>query len=137
MAEFQSLYRASPSVFVRSQQHWYHYARRTFATAVNNSSTINQKPARPATQFKDKLNTGPSFADFVGGRGDPIAPEEALELRTAMVGPAGRQKQITRLPEWLKTPVPTGDNFKKIKKDLRGLNLHTGECCIHDIDGTI
>ncbi len=42
-----------------------------------------------------------------------------------MVGPKGRQKQITRLPEWLKTPVPVGKNYKKIKNDLRGLNLHT------------
>lgn len=43
-----------------------------------------------------------------------------------MVGPAGKKKQITRLPSWLKTPIP-GDNsnYKKIKKDLRGLNLHT------------
>jgi lipoic acid synthetase len=30
------------------------------------------------------------------------------------------------LPEWLKTPIPAGnDNFKQIKKDLRGLGLHT------------
>ncbi|KAI9817694.1 MAG: hypothetical protein M1832_004588 [Thelocarpon impressellum] len=42
-----------------------------------------------------------------------------------MVGPHGRQKQITRLPEWLKTPVPAGDNYKKIRNDLRGLSLHT------------
>jgi len=42
-----------------------------------------------------------------------------------MVGPTGKQKQITRLPSWLKTPIPTSDNFKKIKQDLRGLNLHT------------
>ena len=42
-----------------------------------------------------------------------------------MVGPPGKKKQITRLPEWLKTPIPDNSNYKKIKKDLRGLNLHT------------
>ena len=42
-----------------------------------------------------------------------------------MVGPAGRKKQITRLPTWLKTPIPNNSNYKQIKKDLRGLNLHT------------
>lgn len=42
-----------------------------------------------------------------------------------MVGPAGKKKQITRLPTWLKTPIPDNLNYKKIKKDLRGLNLHT------------
>jgi lipoic acid synthetase len=29
------------------------------------------------------------------------------------------------LPEWLKTPIPVNENYKKIKQDLRGLNLHT------------
>lgn len=56
---------------------------------------------------------------------EPISVEDALELRTAMVGPPGKKKQITRLPEWLKTPIPDNSNYKKIKKDLRGLNLHT------------
>lgn len=71
------------------------------------------------------MNTGPSFGDFVGGKEKPLTPEDALELKTVLVGPEGRKKQITRLPEWLKTPVPVGENFKKIKNDLRGLNLHT------------
>ncbi|RYC53754.1 hypothetical protein CHU98_g12455, partial [Xylaria longipes] len=36
------------------------------------------------------------------------------------------RRTITRLPEWLKTPIPAGnDNYKQIKKDLRGLGLHT------------
>lgn len=56
---------------------------------------------------------------------EPLSNEEALELRTAMVGPPGKKRQITRLPEWLKTPIPDNSNYKKIKKDLRGLNLHT------------
>ncbi|CAG8772366.1 763_t:CDS:2, partial [Funneliformis caledonium] len=31
-----------------------------------------------------------------------------------------------RLPEWLKTnKVPSGTNFARIKRDLRGFNLHT------------
>jgi hypothetical protein len=50
---------------------------------------------------------------------------EAYEIKTATVGPEGRKRTITRLPEWLKTPIPVNDNYKKIKKDLRGLNLHT------------
>lgn len=127
MAELQSLYRASPRLISRTQKQWFLRPSRAFATAVTDGQTAGQKLARPASQFKDKLNTGPSFAEFVGGRDELITPEDALELRTAMVGPIGKQKQITRLPEWLKTPVPIGDNFKKIKKDLRGLNLHTGK----------
>jgi len=30
-----------------------------------------------------------------------------------------------RLPSYLKTSIPSGGSFAKIKKDLRGLNLHT------------
>lgn len=30
-----------------------------------------------------------------------------------------------RLPSFLKTKIPTGTSFSKIRKDLRGLNLHT------------
>ncbi|KAF2146174.1 uncharacterized protein K452DRAFT_263803 [Aplosporella prunicola CBS 121167] len=102
-------------------------ARRALATAVAEPTASTTSKPRPRTNFADKLNAGPSFGDFVGG-GKPETPlnsEEMLELRTAMVGPEGKKKQITRLPSWLKTPVPMGDNFKKIKNDLRGLNLHT------------
>lgn len=84
-----------------------------------------ETPRRRPTYFKDKLNAVPSFSEFVGLPDEPLTAEDALELRTAMVGPPGRKKQITRLPEWLKTPIPNNENYKKIKKDLRGLNLHT------------
>lgn len=30
-----------------------------------------------------------------------------------------------RLPSYLKTSIPSGGSFAKIKKDLRGLGLHT------------
>jgi lipoyl synthase len=85
---------------------------RSFAT-VNETST--PRKARTTT-FSDKLNAGPSFSEFVSGE---------YELRVALVGPKGKQKEITRLPEWLKTPIPSNENYKKIKQDLRGLGLHT------------
>ncbi|KAI9796685.1 MAG: hypothetical protein M1833_006025 [Piccolia ochrophora] len=102
--------------------------QRTFATAAPEPIASHSITKRPSTSFKDKLNAGPALADFVTGSSgveQALTPEDALELKTAMVGPKGKKKEITRLPEWLKTPVPTGDNFKKIKNDLRGLNLHT------------
>lgn len=101
---------------------------RTLATTVADAPPPNATKTRPrpSTHFSDRLNTGPDFGNFVGGAPEPpLAASEALELKTAMVGPAGKKKPYTRLPEWLKTPVPVGENFKKIKNDLRGLNLHT------------
>lgn len=104
-------------------------ASRTFATAIPDSDPQpkpSAKKSRPASTFSDSLNAGPNFANFVGApKEEPLGAHEALELRTAMVGPEGRKKQITRLPEWLKTPIPDSSNYKQIKKDLRGLNLHT------------
>ena len=131
-------------------------------TPTINSSTQSERP----TSFRDKLHSGPSFSDFiVAGKGPrrrsgalgeiiepqdegaPLSHEDALELsgghegqgkgiRRAMVGPPGKQKEITRLPEWLKTPIPTSDNFKKIKSDLRGLNLHTGSLVLVKLSRT-
>ena len=102
---------------------------RSFATATSGPSGTTGSSERGSTALAEKLKAGPKFGDFVtGGSGaeHALAPEEALELKTAMVGPKGKQRQITRLPEWLKTPIPIGDNYKQIKNDLRGLNLHTG-----------
>ncbi|KAG9241602.1 mitochondrial Lipoyl synthase [Calycina marina] len=95
---------------------------RGFATEV---TTPKPTTKRRPTYFKDGLNSVPSFSKFVGLPEEALSKEDAFELRTAMVGPAGRKKQITRLPEWLKTPIPNDSNYKQIKKDLRGLNLHT------------
>ena len=101
---------------------------RTFATVPPspNESSSTSAPQRK-TYFKDTKVA--SFSDFVGSSSSssgPLAPDEAYTLRTAQVGPEGRKKTITRLPEWLKTPTPLGnENYKKIKADLRGLGLHT------------
>ncbi|KAL2001172.1 hypothetical protein VTN02DRAFT_2137 [Thermoascus thermophilus] len=102
---------------------------RSAASATSSSSSSPSRPStrRPATTFRDRLNAGPSFADFISGAKDnaPRDPSEAYALKTALVGPAGRKKEMTRLPSWLKTPIPDSKNYQRIKKDLRGLNLHT------------
>ncbi|KAI5290918.1 hypothetical protein KEM52_000313 [Ascosphaera acerosa] len=106
--------------------------RQTYATTTTPTPTPTPTPTdastpRRRTAFSDKLNAGPSFADFVSGGGTerPLSVEEAYELKTALVGPEGRKKKITRLPPWLKTPIPDGSSYKKIRHDLRGLGLHT------------
>lgn len=85
---------------------------------------------RKATTFTDKLNTGPSFSDFVSTDGNEEVPGEALAIDPKAGGVRTvfdrNGKEIVRLPDWLKTSVPMGANYNKIKKDLRGLNLHTG-----------
>ncbi|KAI1820459.1 lipoic acid synthetase [Xylaria intraflava] len=110
-------------------------ASRSYATTAAPSNTPGQQqpssssdpatPRRP-TYFKDTALG--AFEDFLptSSSAAPLSASDAYTLRTAEVGPASNRRTITRLPEWLKTPIPAGnDNYKKIKKDLRGLNLHT------------
>jgi len=101
------------------------------ATAASESQSQTKPPTaskpRP-TYFKD--NTVAPFSEFLATSSPaaPLSPSEAYTLRTAEVGPSHNRRTITRLPEWLKTPIPSAGsnpNFGKIKADLRGLNLHT------------
>lgn len=62
-----------------------------------------------------------------------LSAEEALAIDIKTAAPRGVRtvidkngKEIVRLPDWLKTSVPLGEDYNKIKNDLRGLNLHTG-----------
>lgn len=96
---------------------------RNLATVTHPQTEITKR--RP-TYFKDELNAVPSLSEFLTlheNLSDNTEP--STKLKTAFVGPSGKKRQITRLPEWLKTPIPNNTNYRKIKSDLRGLNLHT------------
>ncbi|KAF8622229.1 hypothetical protein AX15_007170 [Amanita polypyramis BW_CC] len=67
--------------------------------------------APPKPKFSETLASGPTLDDFIVGN-----VSDRIILGNAK-GP--------RLPSYLKTSIPSGASFKKIKKDLRGLNLHT------------
>ncbi|KAI0125403.1 lipoic acid synthetase [Xylariales sp. AK1849] len=96
----------------------------TIPTEPPTTSSTSATPGRRPTYFKN--TTVASLDDFVSAPDSSVPPTQAYTLRTAEVGPASNRRTITRLPEWLKTPIPAGnDNYKQIKKDLRGLGLHT------------
>jgi lipoyl synthase len=69
-----------------------------------------------ATNFSDALNKGPSFDDFVSGRAKDMLIDP-LE--------AARKDPNARLPKWLKVPIPKGQSFHKVKKDVKELKLAT------------
>ncbi|KAG8981310.1 hypothetical protein FRB90_007344 [Tulasnella sp. 427] len=81
---------------------------RSYATA--SSST----PRNSA--FSEKLASGPSLDEFISGDVDADPSPSRITL--------GNTK-APRLPAHLKTTIPTGAAFSNIKKDLRGLGLHT------------
>ncbi|ELR07137.1 hypothetical protein GMDG_02406 [Pseudogymnoascus destructans 20631-21] len=92
-------------------------------TPATDTTTSAAKPKGRPTYFKDTpVPTLDEYLDI----DQPLTPAEMLALRprTAKVG----KKEITRLPSWLKTSIPspnTSAGFKAIKADLRGLGLHT------------
>ncbi|KAI0824196.1 lipoic acid synthase [Trametes gibbosa] len=62
-------------------------------------------------RFSQTLEDGPSLDDFIADK----VPDRVV---------LGNAK-TPRLPSYLKTTIPKGASFSKIKKDLRGLKLHT------------
>lgn len=77
---------------------------------------------------KVELKDGPSLQDFIKSS-EQLSYHESLELADSApqeVTPgASKRKKHVRLPEWLKTTIPVGSNFHRLKQDLRGLKLHT------------
>lgn len=84
---------------------------RRYATA---ESSI--KPRRRKTLFTDELNKGPAFGDFLSGKAADMSVDP-LE--------AARTDPDQRLPKWLKVPIPKGQSFHSVKKDVRELKLAT------------
>ncbi|XP_064440455.1 lipoyl synthase, mitochondrial isoform X2 [Mirounga angustirostris] len=81
-------------------------------------------PVRAVSSLPDKrkefLQNGPDLQDFVSG--DLADKSKWDEYK----GNLKRQKgERLRLPPWLKTEIPMGKNYNKLKNTLRNLNLHT------------
>lgn len=75
-----------------------------------------RRPRRRRTVFTDELNKGPSFDDFVSGKAADIFVDPLQ---------AARKYPDLKLPKWLKVPIPKGQSFHNVKKDVRELKLAT------------
>ncbi|KAH8120413.1 mitochondrial Lipoyl synthase [Phellopilus nigrolimitatus] len=82
-------------------------ARRSVAPHIRSLAT----PSSSKGTFSQSLAGGPSLDDFIADN----VPDRVVLGNTK--GP--------RLPSHLKTTIPTGSSYSSIKKDLRGLGLHT------------
>ncbi|XP_048053635.1 lipoyl synthase, mitochondrial [Megalobrama amblycephala] len=82
-------------------------------TAANTSSTLTERK-------KHMKEDGLNLQDFISGELSEKTKWE--EYR----GNLKREKgERLRLPPWLKTEIPIGKNYNKLKNTLRELNLHT------------
>ncbi|GAC77712.1 lipoate synthase [Moesziomyces antarcticus T-34] len=86
---------------------------RTYAT----DAAEKAKPSARMQAFREKLAADLSIDDFAAGDVDPLL-SSAGRVQMGRVGEA-------RLPKHLKTKIPTGANYTRIKSDLRGLGLST------------
>ncbi|KAL1843268.1 hypothetical protein VTJ49DRAFT_2377 [Mycothermus thermophilus] len=104
---------------------------RTYATVPSGPASDPAQQQQPTTESPSTPKPRPTyFKNTTLGSLSDFLPtgSEAYTPRTAVVGPEGRKRTITRLPEWLKTPLPApgaNPNYARIKSDLRGLGLHT------------
>ncbi|XP_044758760.1 lipoyl synthase, mitochondrial [Coccinella septempunctata] len=76
-------------------------------------------------ELRERIVKGPSLQEFLQNSNPPL--EENIDWQN-YDGKLKRDKgedQRLRLPPWLKTKIPTGKNFSKLKEQLRDLNLHT------------
>ncbi|TNN69391.1 Lipoyl synthase, mitochondrial [Liparis tanakae] len=86
------------------------------------SLTTEAKPSPDRTDRKKELlsDDGPDLQDFISGELSEKSKWEEYK------GTLKRDKGARlRLPPWLKTEIPIGKNFNRLKNTLRDLNLHT------------
>ncbi|KAF8755366.1 Lipoyl synthase [Rhizoctonia solani] len=92
----------------------FHISRR-FLTIPSRS--LATSAPKVASTFSERLAVGPSLDDFVA---DNVDLDESGPSKVTL----GNTSQ-PRLPSHLKTKIPTGQSYTNIRKDLRGLGLHT------------
>ncbi|KAG9124458.1 hypothetical protein FRC07_011569 [Ceratobasidium sp. 392] len=85
-----------------------------FPLHTSSSRCLATAAPKSPSAFSTKLAAGPSLDDFVADNIEPGVSRITL----------GNTSQ-PRLPSHLKTKIPTGPSYTNIKKDLRGLGLHT------------
>ncbi|CAG5940486.1 unnamed protein product [Menidia menidia] len=84
------------------------------------TTAAKSSPDRADRKKELLTDDGPDLQDFISGELSEKSKWEEYK------GTLKRQKgERLRLPPWLKTEIPIGKNFNKLKNTLRDLNLHT------------
>ena len=85
-------------------------------------------PSSFRATFTQTLADGPSLDDFISSNeteNTALRNKKGFVVFSLYFCETLFTNFRPRLPEYLKTSIPTGTSFKKIKNDLRGLGLHT------------
>ena len=85
---------------------------------IHVSKVLEKSSTEPKdSPTKIDLQDGPDLSDFIAG----VVPRNStVHSYDGQLRLDKGQKGRLRLPPWLKTEIPVGKNFSKIKDDLRG-----------------
>lgn len=95
---------------------------------MHNAAKINHlrfKHSATLDKLKEKIVNGPSLQDFISNSDPVLSDSNTWEDYDGKLKREKGENGRLRLPPWLKTSIPTGSNFSKLKDELRKLNLHT------------
>uniref|UniRef100_D3TM61 Lipoyl synthase, mitochondrial n=1 Tax=Glossina morsitans morsitans TaxID=37546 RepID=D3TM61_GLOMM len=98
------------------------YSAVTQHILLNVRHTFNVAAQDKIEEIRQRLAKGPSFQDFV--QNSDLPKEEWKEYGGDLRRQKGENERL-RLPPWLKTAIPMGKNFAKIKNQLQELKLAT------------
>lgn len=112
--------RDSDSVMIRGKSLKYSVITQHTLPSVRHVS--NAAAQDKIEDIRQRLAKGPSFQDFV--QNSDLPNEEWKEYEGNLRRQKGENERL-RLPPWLKTAIPMGKNFAKIKNQLHELKLAT------------
>lgn len=77
----------------------------------------------PSHDLTSRLNQGPDFKDFLNN--DVPKNSTYSEYKGDLILNKKDHKSRLRIPPWLKSKIPVGENYHRLKTTLKKLNLHT------------
>jgi len=102
----------------------FNYKKPIFGACFNCYAQLSTKSESESSRVKEvraQVADGPDLGDFIAG----VVPRDQTYKEYEGKLKLGKGDKRLRLPPWLKTEIPVGKNFSKLKKDLRGLKLAT------------
>lgn len=85
-------------------------------------SASHSMSSKASSKLGENIAEGPDLSDFIAG---VVPRNETWKTYEGQLKLEKGEKGRLRLPPWLKTKIPVGKNFAKLKEDLRGLKLAT------------
>lgn len=91
-----------------------------YTSSLRSCATLSQPSRAAVKENNSNFSDGPDLADFIAG---DVQEQTYAEYSGKLRLEKGDRR--LRLPPWLKTNIPVGKNYSRLKDDLRELKLAT------------